>query len=92
MKSTYPTIHKAMLEILYDNGMVNRLNPEEVVVAAAWDALNCQLTEQQLLDAEHELSILSTAMLCELATGEEGHVIVSNLSERVLDAIFQSTY
>ncbi len=67
----YPAIKKAVVMILYDNGMVNRVEPEEESLAT-WDkSIEGRFTQDQLEACEAELAALTAEELEDVCCGEQ---------------------
>lgn len=85
-----PTLKRAALHILYDNGMVNRYHPEAAALAEVEHRLRAE-TSTTLDAAEWELSALSPAALEEVCCGGDdgtGRGITAEC-DRVLDLCFE---
>lgn len=69
LQSDFPAIIRAAVEIAYDNGMVNRLQPEqECILNMVMDAMT-KYTPEDFIVAEKFLTSLSEEQMYEICTG-----------------------
>lgn len=88
--SNYPTIRKAAVHILYDNGMVNRFTTEATELDEAMARAARAATPEQLAQVEAELAALDAEALYEVCCNQSGTDIrISDTTDRVLDALFE---
>jgi hypothetical protein len=85
----YPTIKKAILEMAYDNGCVNRYATEYQAIKSVAAVVQAE-GELVLQSHEKELSALSDADFMDLLIGEHESVIVSPYLENFLCNIFEA--
>lgn len=95
--SDYPGIKAAAIEIAYDNGMVYRGMPEEVVLQDMEDVLNLYSLDDLILVNNFLENQLSKDQLYNLCCGEEdeAHHILNQFSqpellEDILEDLFNS--
>lgn len=92
LKAQYPNILKAALIIFYDNGMINREEPEAEVVASLEKDLDISYINVQLQQMEVELSYFSSQELDALCTGseeEQERLTFSDDLDTLLNFIFE---
>lgn len=88
----YPALRKAIVEIAYDNGCVNRFSTEDEVVQNACDALVVEYTLDQLKEVNDHLATLTDEDLNELCAGEHQEPVgdLAVLVDNVLNCAFDN--
>ncbi|WGH24453.1 hypothetical protein EAb13_CDS0035 [Acinetobacter phage EAb13] len=90
----YPTIVKAALEIWYDNGMINRQEPESEKLELLNKWLPT-LDQQKLADIEKTLAALKHDDLVTVCCGEEteaAEICADEATNDFLNQIFDEEY
>lgn len=90
---TYPRLAEAIRIIAYDNGCVNRFNPESEVVSRAYDRVVAHYESIQLAsdlaNVDSELAKLTDDELLDVCTmPEEERAAISSIAEEILDVAF----
>ena len=79
----YPYIEKAITEIAYDNGCVNRVSTIEDVLRRTDAALKDEFSTDQLKEVEEYLVTFPAVELMEMCTGEQKKLEGKNVPELV---------
>lgn len=89
----YPVIKRALTEIAYDNGMVNRDQAEWLAIYDMFDLIGKKYTPAQVAEVERELAALTDQQLIDVCTGGRGEGITrpikdDGLTDEMLDWAF----
>lgn len=88
----FPALQRALVEIAYDNGMVNRDHPEWSVIYDMFLLIEKKYSALQISKVDRELAALTADQLLEACTGgcgpEGRDVPISTLADEMLDWAF----
>lgn len=86
----YPNVERAVKDIAYDNGAIHRNYTEEALMKRVMTYLIGTSKPGELSSANDELGALSNDDFETVTCGEQGAVVISNITERVLSEAFDA--
>lgn len=89
----FPALQRALVEIAYDNGMVNRDHPEWSVIYDMFLLIEKKYTPLQMAEVDRELAALTPDQLLEACVGGRGDGLTrpipdDGLADEMLDWAF----
>lgn len=84
------TFQQAVIEMAYDNGVINRLETEESVVKRVMASVKTTFSAEEIERADVELTAMSKADFDEFLTGETELVEASDLLRDITAFAFDS--